>query len=226
METRRDQFSQLLQQQLQQQHSVYVNPNFISSHKNSVIHINPRIHQKIHVNPKVMIQAPDKEVQELITVQQPVQRSSIHVNPKLMNKLSGIGQANKISQISVPASEKTPMTIAHVTCPEVSRLATTCQNVVPKPTTITKTCQPDLLVISQRKLVRVRDDKKTATTQKKNYQQEPVVLNPVGKRKKLPILPRVTKSGELNGTNKYKIDRTLPKVKKSERVLMPDGRIR
>ncbi|XP_017888733.1 zinc finger CCCH domain-containing protein 3 [Ceratina calcarata] len=143
--------------------NVYINPNF--KPQNSAIYINPKLHVKslVHVNPKMMrnivkstdnVQSNSVNIVNTSTKQNPtpnqmIVQKSVYVNPKLIKKLSHSVQ-------SKPTEHK-EVVVPNVTQPVCSRLKLVKSTVSPKASpNQKKTNNSNILILSRRKLVRVR----------------------------------------------------------------------
>lgn len=149
--------------------NVYINPNF--KPQTSTIHINPtsRIKPLVHINPKIMksINNPSKSIENncnksiennsvtvISNTKNSVQehnsiKKSVYVNPKLMKKLS--------SSVQYKPLEQKQITVNNITHPSCSRLkfikSTNSSKMIHSQT---RTNNSNILILSQRKLIRVK----------------------------------------------------------------------
>ncbi|XP_012279010.1 zinc finger CCCH domain-containing protein 3 [Orussus abietinus] len=225
-----DQSKYISTQSLLESRNVYINPNF--KPKCSTIHFNPKMQVKpsVYLNPKLMKNIvlpckPEENVKIAESKQSTKQSSeaikikkSVYVNPVLMRKLSS---ATSISskQCSLPLNKGTTGESNYVIRSK-TKLIRNSLNVTPR-----KTVGTNFISLSQRKIIRVKHNKRTSNVSplnpKKNRLQ--TCTNPwkikVSSRYKL-IKDTTNKLSTHLDTirsvqvNKYKIDRTNVQKKK------------
>nr|XP_031846177.1 zinc finger CCCH domain-containing protein 3 [Nomia melanderi] len=215
--------------------NVYINPNF--KPQNSSIHINPRLQETslVHVNPKMMksVINSNKNVktdsiskatstEDNFLQNQNSLKKSVHVNPKLMKKLS-----SSIQPKSVKPEETVIQNVNHPVCSRLKLVknVTSLKNIhSPR-----KTNNSNIVLLSQRKLVRVRrNSKKSLSTPQTEFHKIKKSLNVIKNIKFSSYKTVKTKTGLLQSVNKdasstksltvkskinkYRIDRTVPKT--------------
>ncbi|XP_076246213.1 zinc finger CCCH domain-containing protein 3 isoform X2 [Calliopsis andreniformis] len=212
--------------------NVYINPNF--KPQTFAIHINPTLCKKplVHVNPKIMKNIIDSKEDvgnnsvHRTTNKNFVQdrnslKTSVYVNPKLMKKLSASAQ-------SKPTEEK-QLIVQNITQPVCSRLKfIKCTNSSKVTHTQTKSSNSNIVILSQRKLVRVKRGlrRSSSTSQIELYK---IKKSPNTLKNMKSVRQRTMKTKIVNATqqsvdkdfsflkspimkskiNKYRIDRTV-----------------
>lgn len=225
---------------------MYINPNF--KPQNSAIHINPKLHIKslVHINPKMMKNVINSNestqcnsinraanIKQNIVQNQSSIKKSVHVNPKLMKKLSSSMQPK-------PAEHK-DIVIQNITHPMCSRLKLVKSTNSPKVTcSQKKISNNNIVILSRRKLIRVRrgSRKSISTSQielckiKKSLTSSMKCVKPVSQKViKTKLLnssqqsisknPNIIKSSIMKPKiNKYRIDRTMPKISNKEHTVI------
>ncbi|XP_076765760.1 zinc finger CCCH domain-containing protein 3 [Xylocopa sonorina] len=217
--------------------NVYINPNF--KHQNSAIYINPKLHTKplVHVNPKMMknviksnenVQSNSISITSAIGTNQHSVQKSVHVNPKLMKKLSSSVQSKPIEQ-----KEVVKQNITHSVCSRLKFVKNAnSPKVIPNQKKLNNS---NIVILSQRKLVRVRrGSRKSLSTSQAELCKTKKSLNSIVKNVK-PASQRTVKT-RINALqqsiskdnnfvklpiikpkiNKYRIDRTAPKINTGE----------
>lgn len=214
--------------------NVYINPKF--KLQNPTMHINPKIQPKpsIHVNPKMVhdIASSNKNLQSNTMgtmkinidnniVQRNVKRS-IYVNPTLLKGLSSDFNSNETHRRELP------------TCSKMSVKNINYRKVTPKKTV----CDPGVVLLSHRKLVRVTGTtnnssgtsiisqyrlQKLTTENKPATITQKIVKVPSTMNNMLPCTDMRHNVSKLcidkSKVNKYKIDRTVlhaPKIKRDQ----------
>ncbi|OAD58252.1 hypothetical protein WN48_00262, partial [Eufriesea mexicana] len=209
--------------------NVYINPNF--KPQSSAIYINPKLRMKsfVHVNPKIMRNVIDSnenmQNNSINMMSTNSIQKSVHVNPKLVKKLS--------SSIQPKPAEHKEIVIQNITHPVCSRLkfvkSTNSPKVIHNQKKINNS---NILVLSQRKLIRVRrGSRKSFSTSQVELCKIKKSLNSIEKNVK-PTSQRIMKTKSINAIqqsiskgsnivkstvakpkiNKYRIDRTAPKT--------------
>ncbi|XP_072744524.1 uncharacterized protein Zc3h3 [Anoplolepis gracilipes] len=221
--------------------NVYVNPNF--KPQNPTVHINPNIYVKplIHINPKIMhnIASLNQNLQNnASTINVNIAKASvdnnpkpanskraIYVNPTLLKKLS--------SSKEKPAEPKESVATERSVCSRLKPMKNTDnQKISPK-----RINNSSIVLLSRRKLVRVARSTKMPRTFLSQYKLSKSAEDRlIGKKIDKTILQtkikslannalqsmsksnlsklRVNKSNNNSKVTKYKIDRTILKVKK------------
>ncbi|XP_078038563.1 zinc finger CCCH domain-containing protein 3 isoform X2 [Augochlora pura] len=145
---------------LQGKSSVHVNPRL---REKSLVHVNPRLQEKplVHVNPKMMKTVINSNenvgnnsiklttnIKDNTSQKQNSIKKSVYVNPKLMKKLS-----SSINPKPVEQKETVAQSISYPTC---SRLKFVKNVNSAKPITSPKKANSNIILLSKRKLIRVK----------------------------------------------------------------------